>query len=153
LGEGPLEKELKAFAESRQMQHVTFEGFIDGKEKKEIISQARFLVFPSECYESFGYSIIEGQACGVPVVASDIGGAKELVLEGENGFLFETGNPGDLKQKVSMMMALSETEFAEMKQNALRGVKKLYTRDTGYESLSKLFDRLLTLNGGARSSE
>lgn len=153
LGEGPLEKELKEFAQSRQMGHVSFEGFIDGEKKREIISGARFLVFPSECYESFGYSIIEAHACGVPVVASGIGGAKELLLEGKNGFLFETGNPGDLRLKLSMMTALKEEELAEMKHFALLRVRELYTGETGYVHLSKLFDRLLEPRGGTGSSE
>lgn len=146
LGEGPLEKTLKTFTESRQMDHVTFDGFIDGKKKREIISRARFLVFPSECYESFGYSIIEGHACGVPVVASAIGGAKELVLDGENGFLFETGNPDDLEQKISKMMAVENKDLAAMKENALKRVKDLYTRETGYKNLSEMFNRLMSLN-------
>ena len=91
VGEGPLEKELKEFIHNHRMEHVELTGFVDGKVKRELLTRAWFLIFPSECYESFGYSIIESHACGVPVIASAVGGAKESILEGENGFLFEPG--------------------------------------------------------------
>jgi glycosyltransferase involved in cell wall biosynthesis len=142
LGSGPLEKELERFVRSHRMEHVTFTGFVDGEVKKEMLSRARFLIFPSECYESFGYSIIEGYACGVPVIASDIGSARELIKEGETGFLFEPGNPGDLREKISRMMAMDNGKLMTMKEKALKRVKELYTREEGYKNLSGLFERL-----------
>ncbi len=142
LGEGPLADELKEFTRVHRMTHVTFEGFIDGQAKREILKKARFLVFPSECYESFGYSIIESFACGVPVVASDIGGARELVRDGENGFLFEVGNPEDLQKKISGLLA-NRQQLMKMKERALERAKKSYTKETGFRHLAALFKRLV----------
>ncbi len=142
LGNGPLEKELKKFIQLHQMKHVELAGFVDGELKKEMVSQARFLIFPSECYESFGYSIIEGYACGVPVIASDIGSARELIEEGDTGFLFEPGNPDDLRGKISRMMAMDNGNLMAMKEKALKRVKELYTKEEGYKNLLGLFERL-----------
>lgn len=140
MGEGPIGKELKSFAASSKMQNIEFTGFIDGEKKLDILSRARFLVFPSECYESFGYSIIESHACGVPVIAASIGGAKELVAEGENGFLFEPGKVDDLEAKISQMLSMDKQTLMKMKQRSLEGVKALYTKETGYRSLVELFE-------------
>lgn len=142
LGEGPLMDELKEFTRLHRMAHVTFEGFIDGQAKREILKKALFLVFPSECYESFGYSIIESFACGVPVVASDIGGARELVRDGENGFLFEVGSPEDLQEKISAMLS-DRQQLMKMKERALERAKKSYTIETGCRDLAALFKRLV----------
>jgi glycosyltransferase involved in cell wall biosynthesis len=142
LGEGPLVDELKEFTRMHRMPHVTFEGFIDGQAKREILKKALFLVFPSECYESFGYSIIESFACGVPVVASDIGGARELVRDGENGFLFEVGNPGDLQEKISALLSKRQ-QLMKMRERALERAKKSYTKETGCRHLAALFKRLV----------
>lgn len=142
LGEGPLMDELKEFTRLHHMAHVTFEGFIDGQAKREILKKALFLVFPSECYESFGYSIIESFACGVPVVASDIGGARELVRDGENGFLFEVGDPEDLQEKISAMLS-DRQQLMKMKERALERAKKSYSRETGCRDLETLFARLV----------
>ncbi|NIM15328.1 MAG: glycosyltransferase [Candidatus Aminicenantes bacterium] len=142
LGEGPLVDELKEFTRLHRMTHVTFEGFIDGQAKREILKKALLLVFPSECYESFGYSIIESYACGVPVVASDIGGARELVQNGENGFLFEVGNPEDLQKKISALLS-DRQQLMRMKERALERAKKSYTKEIGYQDLAALFKRLV----------
>jgi len=142
LGEGPLEKELKEFVRLHRMKHVTFEGFIDGKSKREMLTKALFLVFPSECYESFGYSIIESYACGVPVIASDIGGARELIKEGDTGFLFEPGNPEDLRAKISRMLE-DKQHLTGMRKKSLERAKALYTRETGYQHLERIFQKLI----------
>ncbi|MCP5049285.1 MAG: glycosyltransferase family 4 protein [bacterium] len=142
LGEGPLGKELNQIARDHHMEHVEFEGFIDGELKRQILAKALFLVFPSECYESFGYSIIESYACGVPVIASDIGGARELVSEGETGFLFEPGNPVDLRKKIVLLLS-DRDRLAAMRQTALEKAKQRYTMETGYRHLEKLLQRLV----------
>jgi glycosyltransferase involved in cell wall biosynthesis len=142
LGEGPMEEELLEYARLHHMKNVSFEGFVDGNSKREMLKKALFLIFPSECYESFGYTIIEGYACGVPVVASDIGGARELVQEEKTGFLFEAGNPDDLQKKISQMKA-DQQLLMKMKENALQRAKTLYTKETGYQNLLSLFRKLI----------
>lgn len=142
LGDGPLEKELKEFVHSRDMKNVEFAGYIDGPLKREILTGARFLIFPSECYESFGYPIIESGACGVPVIASDTGGARELIIKGETGFLFEPGNPDDLGQTISQMLALNDGDLMAMKEKSLEHVNELYTREIGYRNLEHIFNRM-----------
>ncbi len=141
LGEGPMEEELLEYARLHHMKNVSFEGFVDGNLKRELLKKALFLVFPSECYESFGYTIIEGYACGVPVVASDIGGARELVQEGNTGFLFQAGNPDDLHRNISQMMD-DQQRLMKMKENALKRAKTFYTKETGCQNLLGLFKKL-----------
>ena len=58
----------------------------------ELMGAARYVVFPSEWYETFGRVGIEAFARGTPVVASDIGGNPELVIQDQNGSLFKTGD-------------------------------------------------------------
>lgn len=141
LGEGPQELELKRFVKENNMQNVVFQGFVDGDAKREIIKKALFLIFPSECYESFGYTIIEGYGCGVPVIASDLGGARELVTEGETGYLFQPGNPEDLQNQINHILE-DRKRLLQMKENALALAKEKYTRDTGCKHLAALFDSL-----------
>ena len=67
---------------------------------KRLIQEASFSVCPSECYENCPFSILESQAYGTPVLGADIGGIPELIMEGQTGELFESGNADDLKQKL-----------------------------------------------------
>jgi len=141
LGEGPLLDEMKAFVHTHHIDNVSFEGFIDGTLKRDILAGAMFLIFPSECYESFGYTVIESYACGTPVIASDIGGARELVPEGETGYLFTPGDPQDFKRQVLRIMA-DPHQLMQMRRNALERAGRLYTRTIGYRSLKSLFEQL-----------
>jgi glycosyltransferase involved in cell wall biosynthesis len=60
------------------------------------LTRARALVFPSLCFETFGLSVAEALAHGVPTIVADRSAAAELVLEGETGLLFRTGDIGSL---------------------------------------------------------
>jgi N-acetyl-alpha-D-glucosaminyl L-malate synthase BshA len=57
----------------------------------EVLAHADLFLLPSGS-ESFGLAALEALACGVPVVASRIGGVPEVVREGETGLLFEVGD-------------------------------------------------------------
>lgn len=149
VGSGPLENEMKEFVRGRGLENIEFAGFIDGPLKKEILAGARFLIFPSECYESFGYTIIESYACGTPVIASDIGGARELVTEGETGFLFEPGNPDDLRRQISRLLGLDNETLMAMKEKSLARVNECYTGEIGYKNLENVFSKIL---GGVKRS-
>lgn len=93
-GSGPLENQLE---ETKNIKNV---GFQSGKELETLIREARFSVYPSEWYENCPFSIIESLMYGTPVLAADIGGIPELVVNGVNGELFESGNKAALKTHV-----------------------------------------------------
>jgi N-acetyl-alpha-D-glucosaminyl L-malate synthase BshA len=57
----------------------------------EVLQNSDVFLLPSET-ESFGLAALEALACGVPVVASRVGGVPEVVAEGETGFLCEVGD-------------------------------------------------------------
>ncbi len=65
-------------------------------EEAELLSTSDCLIVPSLCYENSPTVIYEAFSCGVPVVASNIGGIPELIEKGQNGYLFEPGNGQDL---------------------------------------------------------
>ena len=86
-GKGPLEKQVEQICET--LENVEYAGFKTGKELQQLIANAAFSVYPSEWYENCPLSVIESQALGTPVIGSDLGGTKELIKDGETGFVFE----------------------------------------------------------------
>lgn len=96
---------------------IWIEEMVDTKSKVELYSNAAAFVCPS-IYEPFGIINLEAMACGTPVVASNVGGIKEVVIHGETGFLvsldqmkespFEAMNPErfsrDLAGRVNELM-------------------------------------------------
>jgi glycosyltransferase involved in cell wall biosynthesis len=68
-------------------EHIVYEGEADNDYKRELLSGARFLLFPIQWEEPFGLVMTEALACGTPVVASAMGSAPEIVKDGEVGIL------------------------------------------------------------------
>ena len=72
-------------------ENVTFAGRVSRETVRELLGAARGLVFPTE--DDFGMVCAEALASGAPVVALARGGAREIVLHGENGLLVEAPEP------------------------------------------------------------
>jgi spore coat protein SA len=66
---------------------VIFTGRIAHSKIHKIYRLADCFVCPSQRHEAFGLVNVEAMATGIPVVASDIGGIKEIIKHGENGYL------------------------------------------------------------------
>ena len=89
----------------------------DLSKKKALISSAEVCVAPADnIQETFGISIIEAAACGIPVVAADIDGYKDLIVQNETGFKikttwidkFEPGEIDDLYDFSAMQIMLAQ---------------------------------------------
>jgi glycosyltransferase involved in cell wall biosynthesis len=78
---------------------VDFPGFVSEKEKYLIYSKTRVVVQPS-IKEGWGLTAIEAQACGTPVVCADSPGLREVVLDGETGFLYPYGDIRRMAERV-----------------------------------------------------
>lgn len=96
-GSGPLEEEVD------QVGNVENRGFVTGEALQKLIMGARFSVYPSEWYENCPFSVMESQMYGTPVLASDLGGAPELVVPGRTGDLFRGGDLQDLTEHIRAM--------------------------------------------------
>jgi glycogen synthase len=86
---------------------VWIEEMLDVKAKIELYSHAGVFVCPS-IYEPFGIINLEAMACGTPVVASGVGGIKEVVVHGETGYLVNLD-----QAKESPFEALHPEQFAK----------------------------------------
>lgn len=87
LGGGPMRGELEAQAAALGVASaVDFHGRVEPDESIRRIAASDIMVMPSR-RESFGVAAVEAAACGVPVIATEIGGIPEVVADGESGIL------------------------------------------------------------------
>jgi len=131
IGDGPIRKELK---KKYSNDNVSFLGFRNWDFIKEKLSQASFLVAPSEWYENNPLTILEALAMGTPVLGARIGGIPELV-NNENGMLFESGKVEDLKQKIEMMNRICEWDYLKISHKA----KEKFSTENFYNRLMKIY--------------
>lgn len=96
-GDGPLRAEIETIPGMR----VT--GWLDSTDIQKLLSRTRCLVFPSLWYETFGLTVAEAAARGVPAIVSDISAAAERVSDGVSGWLFRSGDEADLARCLSLI--------------------------------------------------
>jgi glycosyltransferase involved in cell wall biosynthesis len=70
-------------------QNIIHIPFIDKSKVPEIISKAEAMLFPLQLEEPFGLVITEAMGCGVPVICFDRGAVRELIIDGETGFIVD----------------------------------------------------------------
>jgi len=82
-----------------------------------LLPQAHVLLMPSEL-EGFGLAALEAMACGVPAVATNVGGVPELISHGVDGFLEK---PGDIAAQAARVIALlSDANLHDRMEQAAR---------------------------------
>lgn len=108
-GDGPQRATATRLANEARL-NATFVGALDERGVLEQLHQAQVTCLPSieaanGDAEGFGLVLLESQACGVPVVTSALGGAREGLLEGRTGHAFAPGDDASLAAHLVRMLS------------------------------------------------
>jgi glycosyltransferase involved in cell wall biosynthesis len=109
IGSGDLDKSLKDMVcELGLEKHVKFKGLIENVD--EYLDASDIFIFPSFS-EGMPNSLLEAMACGLPVIASKIGGVVDVVEDGKSGILFEAGDVSGLASAMVRLLNDNELRF------------------------------------------
>ena len=89
-------------------------------------SLADSVVSPSIKPESFGRVAVEAQAMGKPIIASNIGGSKETILNKKTGFLYKFDDPRELAKSLNTVIQLTQEELKSMGNEARKNIIKKF---------------------------
>lgn len=104
VGAGTAEAEMRKRASSEHLgASVSFEGFVSEETKIEWMRRATVLVQPSH-KEGWGLTVLEANACGTPVVATDVPGLRDSVRAGETGLLVAKADAADLADGIVQIL-------------------------------------------------
>lgn len=101
--QGYYDSLVKYVEQNNLSSYVIFRGALGNEELKRELSECSIFVFPSK-EESFGIVLAEAEACGKPVVASNIGGIPYVVDNNRTGFLIKYGDINSLVDKILMLL-------------------------------------------------
>tara|TARA_Y100000590_G_scaffold395311_1_gene475189 strand:- start:2556 stop:3719 length:1164 start_codon:yes stop_codon:yes gene_type:complete len=100
--------------------------FIDGCDEMPVAyGIANLICSCSSEPEAFGRVSVEAQSMEIPIIASNIGGSKETIINGKTGYLFENKNPKDLADLISMIM---KKDYNSLKSIGFEGRKNVLKR-------------------------
>jgi glycosyltransferase involved in cell wall biosynthesis len=126
-------------AELNLKKEVLFEGFKSGLELKKIIKKAKLIVLPSVWYDNSPLVISEAQLLKKPVVISDKGGSKEMIIDKKTGLVFEGGKVDDLAEKLKEILKMSISERNKMGELGRENIIKINNDENYYQNLMKIY--------------
>lgn len=103
VGAGPGLKKYKQMAKELTIKNIIFTGYVKDEMLFSAYSLADVFVSPSDS-ETFGLTFIEAMAFGVPVIGVNKLGAKELIINKENGYLVKAGAIDELAAKIEKLL-------------------------------------------------
>jgi glycosyltransferase involved in cell wall biosynthesis len=140
-GSGDHLDALKDLAGSLGLEdRVDFMGFVTEGEKIEMLRQVQVIANPSS-KEGWGVTVIEANACGTPVVASNVQGLRDAVVDGETGLLVPYGDVEALAASLTDIL-LDDARRESLARNAQEWAAK-FSWDASAKGILEEIDRVL----------
>lgn len=141
-GKGELSEALKMQAKKWNIEdRVMFEGYIPHKEVPKVLKEIDIFLLGSR-QESFGVSAVEAMACGLPIIATDADGFKEVIDDGVTGWLVPAG---DVNAMAGRMMKLycDESLRRRMGKRGRLRAEQLYDWEQCMDHMITAYEKLL----------
>jgi len=142
IGEGPLYNSIKKITQSENLKNVSLIGFKKNEELDSELNKCSFVICPSEWYEPAARTIIESFSRGIPVIASNIGGNSELIVNRHNGLLFEAGNFNNLAKKI-LLLTKNEKLIRRLGANAKIDYLKTHSPPENCKALMTIYEKVM----------
>ena len=132
---------VRRIAKERMPSQVRFLGFVANHDLPQHYRRAQVLCLPS-LTETFGIPLVEAMACGIPTVASNVGGIPEIVDDGITGLLVPAFDSTKLASAIQRLLTESD-ERRDMGRAARQRAVELYSWDAVVSTLVGLYGQLL----------
>ncbi len=140
IGKGPDFNEVKAkIAQLGIGNNFKLTGFVSDRDLPFYYNAADFFVLPSKSGEGLPLVAIEAMACGLPVVATNVGGISEVMTE-EYSKLVPPDNPDALAEAI---VEFSHMEVSTLKKGLRAVIEQRYSWDKNVEKLVKIYEELI----------
>jgi len=127
---------LKPHIDDQQVRYI---GPVGVPGKNELFARARALLHLNTIPERFGLVLAEANATGVPVIAMDLGSCREVIKDGQTGFLVN-----NVKQAVEALGRISEID----RRACRRRVQECFSIDTMVEAYERVYSTIFELEAG-----
>lgn len=141
VGGGELESKLKKLAcDLNVKESVVFTGLVNYDKVSEYHNMIDVFIALSDddSHESFGVAIIEASATEKPVVVTNVGGLKEVVKDGETGFIIKPNDPIEAAKYIEKLI-LNKSLREEMGKNGRKRVSELYDFRNNLDQMIQIY--------------
>ena len=140
VGRGPDFEEVKEkIAQLGMQRNFRLTGFVSDEDLPFYYNVADLFALPSKSGEGLPLVALEAMACGLPVIATDVGGTSEI-LSGEYGKLVPPNSPNSLAEAI---LEFSCKDLAALKKELRTMTEQKYSWDRNVEKLGKIYEELI----------
>lgn len=130
-----FEREIEPLIDGEQ---VVFLGEVGPEEKNKLLRNAACLLATIQWREPFGLFMAEAMACGTPVIATDMGSAREIVADGETGFVVKN----DIDEFVNAVNKISSLSRAACRARA----EKMFSKEKMAANYVEAYEKVINGN-------
>lgn len=126
---------------SKKYKNVLYLGLVPKEEMIKLYNTHDVVIIPS-IWETFSYVCLEAQRCGIPVIAFDIPGPNEIVVNGTTGKLIPLGNLEKFEEAIIELFYVKKnpTEYKQMKEMAIKYIKNRFSIERVISNLERIFE-------------
>ena len=140
VGKGPDFEEVKEkIAQLGLQRNFRLAGFVSDEELPLYYNAADFFVLPSKSGEGLPLVALEAMACGLPVIATNVGGTSEIMTE-DCGKLVPPNSPLSLAEAI---LAYSHEDFSVLRRDLRTMIEQNYSWDVNVEKLCEIYEELI----------
>ncbi|MCM3389047.1 N-acetyl-alpha-D-glucosaminyl L-malate synthase BshA [Ureibacillus chungkukjangi] len=142
VGDGPEKQRMVDYVKtSPYKEDVLFLGKQENVAELFGLSDLKLLLSETE---SFGLVLLEGMACGVPGIGTNVGGIPEVIQHGENGFIVELGDTEGAAQ-FAIQLLKDEEKLIQFRQAAITSIQTKFLAKPIIDHYEQLYERLVAL--------
>ena len=146
VGDGDNRQNLETLTKELGItDNVIFTGFVSEKDKIEYLQKMHFVVNTSS-KEGWGLTVVEANACGRTVIAANVQGLRDSVIDGKTGLLYEYGNVKELAEKIISLLS-NPNKITELEKNALNWAKS-FDWDAAAQKTLAILENCITARRG-----
>lgn len=142
VGDGPEYESCNDYVKVNGITNITFTGAKWNMDLVPYIENCEFVIVPSEWYEPSPYVILQSFSFGKPVIASNIGGLKDMIKNRKTGLQFNVGDFHDLSESIKYLFQ-SEELIRSMGMAARQQVETINNPERYYTDTNNIFNKLI----------
>jgi len=131
--------ELAPFIQQHQNEYIQYIGSQTHAEIRSFLVHCKALILPSLWIESMPMTILEAQSCGTIAIASTSMNTAEMITDGKDGLLYQSGNPVELANKILYLESMEREKLNCMSADSYKKFINLYTEAAHLKKINEIY--------------